>query len=276
VNDLATKTINTILNLKDQFSSKLRAVGNQTKTQSRQMRLLNNNVSAFKSSAVSSFTTIAKHATATAAAFIGINSAIDTVKGGMDFVKQYQGTMANLQASTGATAEELSVMKDNITTLYKKGLGESIDDLAQSMATARQFTGQTGEELKKTTALAVTYRDTFGEEVNESLKAADTMMKNFGITSVQAFNLLAQGAQKGLNKSGELLDTANEYSPYFAKLGFAANDMFDIFSAGLEAGAFNLDKVGKKPLPTINRGMKRGGCNANPNRRRAVALVMGA
>ncbi|MFP3360351.1 phage tail tape measure protein, partial [Planococcus sp. SIMBA_143] len=63
-------------------------------------------------------------------------------------------------------------------------------------------------------------------------------------TSTEAYNLLAQGAKNGLNKSDELLDTANEYSPYFKSLGFNANQMFDTFIAGAEKGAFNLDKVG--------------------------------
>ena len=66
------------------------------------------------------------------------------------------------------------------------------------------------------------------------------MMKNFGISSTQAYNLMAQGAQKGLNKSDELIDSANEYAPYFATLGFNANEMFDVFSTGLKNGAFNL------------------------------------
>lgn len=84
----------------------------------------------------------------------------------------------------------------------------------------------------------------FGEDVTQSLKASDTMMKTFGVSNSEAFNLLAQGAQKGLNKSDELLDTANEYSVYFKTMGFEANEMFDLFSAGMESGAFKLDLVG--------------------------------
>ncbi|MCP6042611.1 phage tail tape measure protein, partial [Klebsiella pneumoniae] len=37
--------------------------------------------------------------------------------------------------------------------------------------------------------------------------------------------------------------TANEYAPYFKALGFSADQMFNIFSAGLENGAFSLDKT---------------------------------
>ncbi|THF83725.1 hypothetical protein E6C55_03275 [Cohnella fermenti] len=152
--------------------------------------------------------------------------------------------MAQIQASTGASESQMQDFSKITESLYNKNLGENWYDLAEAVGTVRQVTQMTGDELEATTKNAIAYRDTFGEDITESIKAADTMMKNFGITSDQAYNLLAQGAQKGLNKSGELLDTANEYSPYFAKLGFSAESMFDTFAAGLEAGAFNLDKVG--------------------------------
>lgn len=241
---MATKTVNTVLNLKDQFSNKFKQTANLTKQQTRQMKLLNNNITQFKQTAVSGFTEAAKSAIGFGAAFIGVNAAIDKVKDGVNFVKEYQSSMANLQAATGATTEEMNQMKSQLTDLYKQNMGESWSDLANSMLEVKQTTGQTGEQLKQTTALAVTYRDTFGEEIADSIKAADTMTKQFGISSTQAYNLLAQGAQKGLNKSNELLDTSNEYSLYFKNLGFSAGEMFDIFGAGLDAGAYNLDKIG--------------------------------
>ncbi|KJD45980.1 hypothetical protein QD47_08305 [Paenibacillus terrae] len=176
--------------------------------------------------------------------------------------------MLQIQASTGQTEAQMKGMKDIAKNLYNAKLGEDWNDLALVVGKAKNVLKQTGPELEKSARGAIVLRDTFENlDVDESIKTVDTMMKNFGVTSEQAYNLLAQGAQKGLDKSGELLDSANEYSAYFAKLGFSAEGMFDIFAAGLDAGAFNLDKVGIKPLPTINRGIKRGGCNANPNRR---------
>ncbi len=49
---------------------------------------------------------------------------------------------------------------------------------------------------------------------------------------------MAQGAQQGLNANGNLLDSANEYSVFFKSLGFSANEMFDVFGAGMENGGF--------------------------------------
>ncbi|MGG1638231.1 phage tail tape measure protein [Paenibacillus sp. NRS-1760] len=151
---------------------------------------------------------------------------------------------AQLQAATGATAMQMITMKKTLSNIYKDGIGEDYLDVANSIAIVKQVTKQSGDELERTTRNAIAYRDVFQEDITQSIKGSDTMVKNFGISSAQAFNLLAEGAQKGLNKSGELIDSANEYAPHFAKLGFTAEQMFDTFSAGLDAGAFNLDKVG--------------------------------
>jgi hypothetical protein len=56
--------------------------------------------------------------------------------------------------------------------------------------------------------------------------------------------LIAAGAQNGLDYSGELIDSINEYSVQFSKLGFSADDMFNVFQQGADNGAWNLDKVG--------------------------------
>lgn len=102
---------------------------------------------------------------------------------------------------------------------------------------------QSGDELEKTTQNAITFRDVFKGEVPDSLKAVNAMMQQFGITSEQSYNLMAQGAQKGLNSSGELLDTASEYSVYFDKMGYSAGEMFSVFSTGIEHGATSLSGV---------------------------------
>ena len=52
------------------------------------------------------------------------------------------------------------------------------------------------------------------------------------------------GAQQGLDKNGDLLDSINEYSVHFKQNGLNATDMFNTFKQGAESGAFSIDKVG--------------------------------
>ena len=157
---------------------------------------------------------------------------------------EFNTAMKHLQASTGMSAEKMAQMKEISKNLYNENLGEDWNDLAEAVSKAQSVTKLAGKALEKATSDAIVYRDVWGEDISQSIKASDTMMRNFGISSREAYNLLAQGAQKGLNKSDELIDSANEYAPYFKTLGFSGNQMFDVFSAGLENGAFNLDKVG--------------------------------
>lgn len=156
---------------------------------------------------------------------------------------EFNGAMKQVQASTNMSTKEVAQLKKVSTNLYNANLGEDWNDLADAISKTQSVTKLSGKELEKATANALVYRDVFGEDVTQSIKAADTMMRNFGISNTEAFNLLAQGAQNGLNKTDELLDTANEYAPYFKALGFSADQMFNIFSAGLENGAFSLDKT---------------------------------
>lgn len=185
-----------------------------------------------------------KMAVAVTASMAAVSGAIVGAFAAVSASDEYVKSMNKMQMATGSSVEQMGELKEVATNLYNMNLGENWDDLSKSLSAVKSVTKLSGTELENTTRNALLMRDVFEFDVKESVKAADTMMKNFGITSDEAYSLLAQGAQNGLDKSGELLDTANEYSTYFSKLGFSANDMFNIFSSGLEAGAFNLDKIG--------------------------------
>ena len=158
-----------------------------------------------------------------------------------DELKQSYNT---LQTQTGATDEEMVEMEQSLKNIYANNYGESFEDIATSMAEVKNQTELTGDALEIMTENALALRDTFGYEVQESTRAADMMMKQFGITSEEAFNLIAQGSQYGLDKNGNLLDSINEYSVHFEQLGFSAEDMFNVFHDGAMEGVFDIDKVG--------------------------------
>lgn len=160
------------------------------------------------------------------------------------FSNESQQALNGLQAQTGATTEEMSKLKETANEIYTDNFGESIKDVTDSMAVVTQTTKQTGDELKKTTEQALLMRDTFGFEVSESINTVNSLMANFGITSEQAYNLMAQGAQQGANKNGDLLDVMNEYAPHFAQLGLSAEEFTDTLIQGAASGAFQIDKVG--------------------------------
>lgn len=152
--------------------------------------------------------------------------------------------LVNLQQQTGATDDEMNGLKDSLIEIYRNNYGESFEDIADSMALIKQNTGLVGEELEEATKYALIFRDSLGFDVSESTETVSIMMKQFGIDSKEAYTLLAQGQQQGLNYSDDMLDSFSEYSVYFQQLGFDAEGMWDVFKAGADGGAFNLDKVG--------------------------------
>lgn len=157
---------------------------------------------------------------------------------------EFDKAFNTLQTQTGATAEEMENLEESASNIYKSGIGESMEDVAVSMATVKTQTKLSGEELEKVTKTAIVMRDTFGFDVNESVRAVNSMMNQFGITADEAYNLIAQGAQNGLNQNGDLMDVVNEYSTQFADAGYSAEDMFNMLNNGAEAGTWSIDKLG--------------------------------
>ena len=148
-------------------------------------------------------------------------------------------------ASTGKGREETERYKKVMEDIYTNNYGDSFEDIGQAMSEVTKNLGELDDaSLREVTESAFALRDTFGYEIPESTRAAKAMMDNFGISGEQAMNLIAAGAQNGLDYSGELMDSISEYSVQFAKVGLDADDMFKIFQKGAESGAFNLDKVG--------------------------------
>lgn len=148
-------------------------------------------------------------------------------------------------ASTGKSTEETERYKKVMEDIYTNNYGDSFEDIGEAMASITQNLGDLDDtSLQTVTESAFALRDTFGYEIPESTRAAKAMMDNFGTSGEEAMNLIAAGAQNGLDYSGELLDSISEYSVQFAKVGLDADDMFKVFQKGAESGAFNLDKVG--------------------------------
>lgn len=151
----------------------------------------------------------------------------------------------SFQASTGASNAEIAEFEDTMKNIYKGNYGESFEDIAGAMSEVKKIAGDIGaDELEKMTTKALILRDTFDFEVSESMRATNSLMDQFGITADEAFNLMAQGAQSGLNQNGDLLDVINEYSVHFQRAGYSADDMFNMLSNGVESGTWSVDKLG--------------------------------
>lgn len=172
----------------------------------------------------------------------GINKAVDAFK---ELATEGDTALGMLEAKTGATATEIEGFEDVMYEVYNANYGESLGDVSDKLSTVIQMTDDLDNaSLAKVTKSAIALEDVFGFDTVESLRAANSLMDKFGLTSEQAFNLIVQGAQNGLNQNDDLLDTINEYSVQFKNAGYSADEMFNMLANGAESGTWSVDKLG--------------------------------
>lgn len=186
------------------------------------------------------FSTVLKSNLANSLVNFGKDAVVNAVKS----VTSLETAQRQLQASTGATAGEMQQYKSVMEDLHNNNYGDDINDVAQSMALVKQYTGELDpSKLESMTENGIAMRDVFDMDLSETIRGVDGLVENMGVTSEEAFDLMARGAQNGLNKSGELADNIAEYSQLWGQAGFSAQEMFGILQNGLDSGAYNLDNV---------------------------------
>lgn len=171
-------------------------------------------------------------------AILGIGTAAGLV------ASSYEDSAVRIRNSLGLTAEEAKELTDISRNIYKDGFGESAEEIDTALLQTRQnIKDLNNEELERITKKAVILADTFEADVNEVTRAGNNLMKGFGLESDEAFDLMAKGAQNGLNFSNEMFDNLSEYSGLFARMGFSAEEYFELLQKGSEAGVYNLDYI---------------------------------
>ena len=171
-----------------------------------------------------------------------IDKAVEAFK---ELATEGDTALAMLEARSGATASEMEGFEDVMYEVYNANYGESLGDVSEKLGTVIQMTNDLDNaSLAKITKNAIALEDVFGFDTMESMRAVNSLMDQFGITSEQAFNLVVQGAQNGLNQNDDLLDTINEYSVQFKNAGYSADDMFNMLANGVESGTWSVDKLG--------------------------------
>ena len=182
-----------------------------------------------------------------ALAVAGVTTAFMAMKSAITGAMEWYGSISDastiLQQQTGVIGQEFENLQSIMNEIYGNGYGESWNEVAEALAYVKTNTKLTGDELQRATELALVFQKTTGADVSESIRSANTLMQQFGISAEQAFGLMKLGQQSGLNFSGDFLDSLNEYSVHFEQLGIDANGMFTILKAGAESGAFTIDMI---------------------------------
>lgn len=129
--------------------------------------------------------------------------------------------------------------------LYRQGWGESLDDVANLAANVSQVIRGIGEDdLHTVTKATEVWAQTFDADAGESVRGVKVLMEKFGMSAKDATDLMTKGMQNGLNYTDELADNLSEYGGRWAEAGTSAEQYFSLLQAGVDGGAYQLDKVG--------------------------------
>ena len=163
-----------------------------------------------------------------------------------DAINDAVDATSKLTGKLGLADGEAKPLINMANEIVGSGLAETLDEAQEAMALVVQQAGKKVHDpiqIKEMTENALSLTNMFGGDLNENIRGVTRMMENFGLSSEQAFDLLVRGSQRGLDQSGELADNMAEYSQLWAQMGYDAEETFSILEAGLDGGAYNLDKV---------------------------------
>ena len=152
---------------------------------------------------------------------------------------------AKLAAQLGDTKVSAAEAGKAAGAIYRRGWGDSIDQVNEAILQSSRNIGASSQaELENIAQKATIVSTTFDQDLGGVTAAVGQMLKNgLAPNADAAFDILTKGIQSGVDKSGDLLDTFNEYGTKFRDLGLSGQQMTGILSQGLQAGARDADTV---------------------------------
>ncbi|HAQ4101178.1 TPA: phage tail protein, partial [Enterococcus faecium] len=165
-------------------------------------------------------------------------------KQAVDSANSVGSSQSKIQANFGLSKQEAEELTNVARDIYYKGFGESLDQSTDALILVKRNLGDlNNQDLQNITEQAMVLENTMGADMDETLRGVNGLMVNFGLSAQDAMDLMVSGTQNGLDKTHELGDNMAEYSQLWSQMGYSADETFGMLQNGLDAGAYNLDKV---------------------------------
>lgn len=131
---------------------------------------------------------------------------------------------------------------------YANNFGASFQDNLATAQAALQAglikPGSTDTEVQDAVQQIQAVSSVTEASAKELSRSATTLIRTgLAQNATEAFDIITAGFQKGLDVSGDWLDTINEYSTQFRKLGLDGSEVLTLLKQGFEGGARDTDKV---------------------------------
>ena len=169
---------------------------------------------------------------------------VDNIAAGMATMQ----TRDVFQARLGVDEATMSRYGDAAANAFTSAWGESIPDNMRAV----QFAIQGGVidrdasdgEIEATIAQMQALAQIMEVDVSEAAKSAGQLIRGgFAANGTEAADIIVSGFQRGLDITGDWLDTIDEYSTQWRNLGLEGDDALGLIQQGLEGGARNADVV---------------------------------
>ncbi|MFD3654328.1 phage tail tape measure protein [Streptomyces sp. NPDC058620] len=182
----------------------------------------------------------------TAAATIGAGFAAllgASVVQGLDMEAAGAKLSAQLQLGPAEAAEVAQVS----ASVYKDAWGETIDEVNLAVKGVYANIGDTSQAeggLEGLTSKTLALAKTFDQDLTMATAAAGQMVRTgLADDADEALDILAIGLGTAADKSGDLLETFNEYSTQFRRVGLDGQTATGLIAQGLQNGARDADQV---------------------------------
>lgn len=154
---------------------------------------------------------------------------------------------AKLSAQLSLGPAEAAEVAKVSAKVYGNAWGDSVDTVNLAIKGVYQNIGDTSEAeggLEGVTTKALALAETFDQDLTMTTAAAGQLMRTgLADSADEAFDIIAAGLGTAADKSGDYLETLNEYSTQWRRLGVDGQTATGLLSQGLKAGARDADQV---------------------------------
>lgn len=181
------------------------------------------------------------------AAIAGIAAGAVLAKGLTDAFEQASVTK-KMQAQLGATSQDAKKYGDVAGKLFTSGVvdnfQEGADAIKSVMTSGIAPPKATTAQLQQIATKAADVSKVFDQDLGGVTNAVSQLMRTgLAKNSTEAFDLITKGFQSSANKADDLLDTVNEYSVQFKRVGLDGATAMGLINQAVKAGARDSDQV---------------------------------
>lgn len=152
-----------------------------------------------------------------------------------------------LAAQLGLGPAEAAEVAQVSASVYENAWGDSVETVNLAIKGVYQNIGDTSQAeggLEGVTTKALALAETFDQDLTMTTAAVGQLMRTgLADSADEAFDIITVGLGSSADKAGDFLETLNEYSTQWRRVGLDGQTATGLMAQALEAGARDADQV---------------------------------